>query len=308
MFTSYERDSESGNDYARARNYVSRLGRLSSPDLLGGARRDPQSLNRYTYVDNDPANSSDPLGLSPGQLTDCLIDGVKSFECQYIFRLFERGGALQCPDNNCGPFTGANGNLYFAALTSEGWAYVNPLSGDLFSDGSELGLPSLDDTPVNIPNPPNDPIGDTLKKLQRLLKLDPNCSSFLGGNGTDPQTELSGIIDNHLYGQTEIPPTSNGPGSLTMTNAVSFGYIMGQAITVNTIGAFFNSTYKNMPLTTDRGKIAGGTPAAQGFIMLHELGHLTDSLKPDFNKQKVVDENDKTLEGHCKDLIKALSK
>jgi RHS repeat-associated protein len=62
-FTSYERDSESGNDYAMARGYVNRLGRFSSPDPLAGSITDPQSLNRYAYVRNDPVNLVDPLGL-----------------------------------------------------------------------------------------------------------------------------------------------------------------------------------------------------------------------------------------------------
>jgi RHS repeat-associated protein len=65
LFTSYERDSESGNDYAMARSYISRLGRFSSPDPLAGSTSDPQSLNRYTYVGNDPQNLADPSGLGP---------------------------------------------------------------------------------------------------------------------------------------------------------------------------------------------------------------------------------------------------
>ncbi len=63
QFTSYERDAESGNDYAMFRYHVNRLGRFSSPDLLAGLVADPQSLNRYAYVRNDPTNLVDPLGL-----------------------------------------------------------------------------------------------------------------------------------------------------------------------------------------------------------------------------------------------------
>jgi RHS repeat-associated protein len=83
QFTSYERDSETGNDFAIARYYIPRLGRFSSPDPLAGSIANPQSLNRYAYVLNDPANLFDPLGLRPGQ-------------CVYVERE-DRPPILVCP-------------------------------------------------------------------------------------------------------------------------------------------------------------------------------------------------------------------
>jgi len=62
-FTSYERDGESGNDYAMARYDVNRLGRFASADSFGGSQFSPQSLNRYAYSANDPINLVDPSGL-----------------------------------------------------------------------------------------------------------------------------------------------------------------------------------------------------------------------------------------------------
>ena len=45
--------------YARARYYDPRLGRFLSTDPLGQG----QGLNVYAYVDNDPLNNVDPIGL-----------------------------------------------------------------------------------------------------------------------------------------------------------------------------------------------------------------------------------------------------
>ena len=75
-FTSYERDAESGNDYAIFRTHINRLGRFNSPDPIAGSTADPQSLNRYAYVRNNPLNMVDPLGL---EFVPCMINGQFSF-------------------------------------------------------------------------------------------------------------------------------------------------------------------------------------------------------------------------------------
>ena len=68
-FTGKERDSESGNDYFGARYYASSMGRFMSPDW--SAKEDPvpyadlnnpQSLNLYSYVNNNPLTKNDPDG------------------------------------------------------------------------------------------------------------------------------------------------------------------------------------------------------------------------------------------------------
>jgi RHS repeat-associated protein len=66
-FTSYQRDSESGNDYAVRRFQVNRLGRFSSTDPVYISGQNPQHFNRYSYVVNDPINRRDPKGLM-----DCI--------------------------------------------------------------------------------------------------------------------------------------------------------------------------------------------------------------------------------------------
>ena len=65
-FTGYMHDGESGLDDANARFYGSSLGRFTRPDPLGIGSADltnPQSLNEYAYVMNNPLNMVDPTGL-----------------------------------------------------------------------------------------------------------------------------------------------------------------------------------------------------------------------------------------------------
>ncbi len=76
LFTGKERDSESGNDYFGARYFASSMGRWLSPDPLGMAfadPTDPQSLNRYAYVLNNPLIFTDPDGL------DCMYTNNQSW-------------------------------------------------------------------------------------------------------------------------------------------------------------------------------------------------------------------------------------
>ena len=69
LFTGKERDAESGNDYFEARYYSSAMGRFMSPDWAAKASPvpyatfdDPQSLNLYSYVRNNPLTRVDADG------------------------------------------------------------------------------------------------------------------------------------------------------------------------------------------------------------------------------------------------------
>jgi RHS repeat-associated protein len=64
-FTGYERDAETGLDFAEARYFGSIQGRFTSPDALlsSGEVDEPQSWNRYSYALNNPLRYTDPFGL-----------------------------------------------------------------------------------------------------------------------------------------------------------------------------------------------------------------------------------------------------
>jgi RHS repeat-associated protein len=65
-FTSYERDTN-GSDEAMFRRYNRWWSRFDQPDPYEGSYdlTDPQSFNRYAYVQNDPVNHVDPTGFLP---------------------------------------------------------------------------------------------------------------------------------------------------------------------------------------------------------------------------------------------------
>ena len=65
-FTGYENDLETGLNYAQARYQSPGQGRFTSVDPLMASAdiTDPQSLNRYSYVQNDPLNAVDPTGTT----------------------------------------------------------------------------------------------------------------------------------------------------------------------------------------------------------------------------------------------------
>ncbi len=72
LFPGKERDTESGLDYFGARYYASTMGRWMSPDWSAKADplpyaklNDPQSLNLYSYVGNNPLSNVDRDGHAP---------------------------------------------------------------------------------------------------------------------------------------------------------------------------------------------------------------------------------------------------
>jgi RHS repeat-associated protein len=122
MFTTYERDPETGsgsagtgNDYAMARYNGNRLGRFSSIDPLSGNIGNPQSLNHYAYVTNDPINMADPLGLDPSSSgSDVCTVNPGLPVCNYATAVGGDPGDLNCTldgiSTNCGSINQQDAN------------------------------------------------------------------------------------------------------------------------------------------------------------------------------------------------------
>jgi RHS repeat-associated protein len=81
-FTGKERDTESGLDYFGARYYGSTMGRWMSPDWADKPEAvpysqldNPQSLNLYGYVNNNPLSKADKDGHCP----ECIVQALDDF-------------------------------------------------------------------------------------------------------------------------------------------------------------------------------------------------------------------------------------
>ena len=90
-FTSYDRSQATSLDYAVNRYYDPAAGRFTQVDPIGihaGDLANPQSLNLYAYVANDPVNAVDPLGLRFTEVLRCgwikAGDMGWSQSCMYV--------------------------------------------------------------------------------------------------------------------------------------------------------------------------------------------------------------------------------
>jgi RHS repeat-associated protein len=81
-FTGYERDGETGLDYAQARMYANVQGRFTSVDPVPVTKENfvnPQRWNQYNYVNNNPMSHFDPNGADgKGKGGDKVITVVMS--------------------------------------------------------------------------------------------------------------------------------------------------------------------------------------------------------------------------------------
>jgi len=171
-FTTYERDSESGLDYAIARFDSTGLGRFTSPDPLPGYLANPESLNRYSYVANDPVNMLDPTGMSgvPGITHVCLLD--------------EHGNNT----SKCAGIDPANGNVGGNGGDAFGWA-MSALN-EAINNGE------LHDGSKDNPNDPTDDHDDIMKNEDNDPFADRNALNF----GKDPMGTAERQYNNRLPG------------------------------------------------------------------------------------------------------------
>jgi RHS repeat-associated protein len=177
-FTGYERDPETELDYAFARYYNYRLGRLMSGDPGPRDLSDPQTENRYAYVQNNPTNMTDPSGLCGGAVFGFVGDPWFGSSAG-----FSGGGDGE---------GGGGGGISFGV----GWGE------DPWWCGSDRQPPIyMPPAPHNAPNPfsgetagiPNGLSIPLQNPLSFLMPTDPSCEFGVCGGVINPFTGQVGI-------------------------------------------------------------------------------------------------------------------
>ena len=133
-YTGHEYDNESSLIYAGARYYNPQIGKFIQPDIITTDVNNPQSLNRYSYVNNNPFGYKDPNGMA--------MVGIG-----WIF------SGIYVPVSIQGLYGSISGNFYlihddskYPNDLSNGWhigEYWQPLSGGIGITDSSSGMAAL---------------------------------------------------------------------------------------------------------------------------------------------------------------------
>lgn len=129
MYTGKERDAESGNDYFGARYYASTMGRWLSPDFVDDGLdpapvpwanfENPQTLNLYSYVQNNPLTLADSDGHD---VQICDNNGhcntISNDQYQAAQQASNQGGLSAPTLDQVGNSKDASGNFTAVGITS----------------------------------------------------------------------------------------------------------------------------------------------------------------------------------------------
>jgi RHS repeat-associated protein len=260
-FTTFQRDSESGFDYAGARYLSNSGGRFASVDPGSIGITTPQSLNRYAYVMNDPINHKDSGGK---ECYSVMSSGVLTVQCYYDdpFADIPIGGDIW---QSLDPSALGSVQLYLAAL----YAY---------QVGQPVAQPAVTDAAQSVAQR-NMADGGQIAKMQNDARQayaqalsHPDCATLFGGLGNMLNTLGTTYID--IASNTDSLLASSGPAS----GAYSVGMQQPKTIAFSIVGQN-NGLESNYILL--KNSVFDLTPSQQIFVMLHELYHIVHPLQQD---------------------------
>ena len=211
LFTDYEFDYELGDYYADHREQSPVLGRFFSPDPILGDPSNPQSLNRYAYVLNNPTSFLDPLGLDCQQTSDysyyCPVSAPLPSEPSF----FGFGGA------GGGASSGGPAELEHGPFGDDGGG-----GGGGGDDGNNSGQQD-----PKAPLSPKDQSRLDKAKKQALDDIfSADCMAFCLSHGINPTNLAVAVLNQHGYNgrNSTITQAAAGTGIDYPSNTVASGF------------------------------------------------------------------------------------
>ena len=276
------RDAETGNDPTLFRLYNPRLYRWLSPDPLAGDVSNPQSLNRYAYVLNNPMNFIDPLGgppcpANPGPNDpDCIEvtatpDQIPLISKQYVY------GCLM--STNPGPQCS-----YLAGSSNQ----------QTSSTGGGGGIRGGDSTAEK-----EKQVQQVLDSLLQAVVNDPECLQFLGMKGAKP---LSLIRSTPVA--VGYSPDPNLGGTSHPTWSPESAIPVANSITVNSNG--YGLLYLGS-FSFGGQVMKAGSPRALAEVLIHEFAHGANVILHEWENISLEEQNANALAGRCGKAINSFS-
>ncbi|MGH9904947.1 MAG: hypothetical protein ACRD8U_05095, partial [Pyrinomonadaceae bacterium] len=225
--------------------------RFDQPDPYDGSYSltDPQSFNRYAYVNNDPVNFVDPSGLDPEEVGPGDVIRINA------------PGRRWSND--------PTGGAILAAVTGGvNWGLRRRITEFEPRWGRDL-----EPTPQNpIPTLP-----DAINSARNALEKDPCKSLFSKGNGLDKLNEL--VKKKKIkIGDTGVPKSLSPTGRLK--DAPDLGEIeKGGKVFLNPSSGIMKGTY---PYHSPTASLGGISPTdALAALIIHGVLHVTKDIEPD---------------------------
>lgn len=226
-FTGQERDTETGLDNFRAREFTSQFGRFSQPDPEGLAAVDPgnpQTWNRYSYTANNPINFVDPSGRHT-----CWDSVQTKYDTTIEF--------YDCPDALDPPL-----NAGLVSPFGMGWMPCGYTGSLCQNTGGGLGC-LFSCTPPNPPPPPHwkdclsafrdDPNENYSKGLLNVTKYWGDLETAGAANGVDPTLLASIALQESHFNPSAIQGNGNGVGAFQIDLGQNPGITVSQAQNVS---------------------------------------------------------------------------
>lgn len=202
-------DSESSSDHAQFRQFSNTQGRWLSPDPYVGSYdgSNPQSMNRYVYLQNRPLNSIDPSGLDQY----FWADGCLWYSYTTITAVTSASG---------GDFTFST-DVHQTLLTCENWGSASGGDGgrSAGSGGGGAGSGGGNGTAPNT---------ETIRPMSRL-----ECASYradkelsiasMTSGGSPDNPAVQAFLGNSISGVVNLFTTNENP----LTNLVTGGWNPG---------------------------------------------------------------------------------